>query len=140
MRSLLLILDLCAFQKVVSCANVFKAIPHFLVYQIQCIWFYVEIFDSLCRRNLAKTQPQLYYICLRYFFSEPIYNLLAWLETADAGSGSGVTQRERDNITFGYLRANEMLCWGYKDLPSSYNQQVCFCLTPVVSVIVSGTS
>jgi hypothetical protein len=28
-------------------ANEFKAIPHFLSYHIQCIWFYVEVFDTL---------------------------------------------------------------------------------------------
>jgi hypothetical protein len=26
------------------CANEFKAIPHFLFYQVQYFWFYVEVF------------------------------------------------------------------------------------------------
>ncbi|KAL6070924.1 hypothetical protein STEG23_005759, partial [Scotinomys teguina] len=32
-------------QKVFSCADAFKAIPHFLFYRVQCIWFYDEVFD-----------------------------------------------------------------------------------------------
>ncbi|ERE69856.1 hypothetical protein H671_6g16854 [Cricetulus griseus] len=28
-----------------SCANVFKAISHFLFYEVQCGWIYVEVFD-----------------------------------------------------------------------------------------------
>ena len=32
-------------QEDVSSANVSKTIPHFLFYQVQCIWFYVEVFD-----------------------------------------------------------------------------------------------
>lgn len=64
MRSHLLIIDLRAyansimFRKVLClfvcfCASDFKDIPHFLFHQVQCIWFYIQIFDhlelSLCR-------------------------------------------------------------------------------------------
>ena len=56
MRFHLLIVYLNAFaigvlsvQEVVSCANVFKNILHFLFYQDQYIWFYVEAFNSLGR-------------------------------------------------------------------------------------------
>ncbi|ERE83670.1 hypothetical protein H671_2g6542 [Cricetulus griseus] len=35
----------CSVQKVFSCAIKFKTIPHFLLYQVQCIQFYVEVFD-----------------------------------------------------------------------------------------------
>ena len=32
-------------QKVFFCVSEFKAILYFLFYQVQCIWFYVEVFD-----------------------------------------------------------------------------------------------
>ena len=52
MKSHLLIVDLSAFflcstQKVFSCANEFKAIPHRLLYQVFCVWFHVELFDPI---------------------------------------------------------------------------------------------
>jgi hypothetical protein len=33
------------FQFLKNIANAFKAIPYFLLYQVHCIWFYVEVFD-----------------------------------------------------------------------------------------------
>ena len=41
------LLALFSVQKVVSYANVFKAIPYFLFYDVPCVWFYVEVFDPL---------------------------------------------------------------------------------------------
>ena len=38
---------LVSVQELSPCANVFEAIPHFLFYYIQHIWFYVEVFDPL---------------------------------------------------------------------------------------------
>ena len=34
-------------QEVISWAYACKALPHFLFCQVQCVWFYVEVFDSL---------------------------------------------------------------------------------------------
>ena len=31
----------------VSCANAFKGTSHFLFYEVQCDWLYVEVFDPL---------------------------------------------------------------------------------------------
>jgi hypothetical protein len=52
MRSHLSILDLstshwCSVQEFFSWAFIFKALPHFLLYKFQCIWFYVEVLDPL---------------------------------------------------------------------------------------------
>jgi hypothetical protein len=55
MRSHLLIVYLsacaigiwCSVQEVFSYANVFKAIPHFFFYQVQCVWLYVEVVDPV---------------------------------------------------------------------------------------------
>ena len=53
MRSLLLILDLTEqaiavlFRNFFPCAHIFEALPHFLLYKFQCLWFYVEVFDPL---------------------------------------------------------------------------------------------
>jgi hypothetical protein len=52
-RSHLSILDLTAqaiavlFRNFFPCAHIFKVFPHFLLYEIQCLWFYVEVFDPL---------------------------------------------------------------------------------------------
>ena len=57
-RSLTVELSVCAndvlFQKIFSCTNVFKAISHFLFYQVQHIWFYVEVFDPFGVEFLAE--------------------------------------------------------------------------------------
>ena len=49
MRSYSLIVVLCvgavSVQKVFSCANEIETTLHFLSYQNQCIWSYVEVFD-----------------------------------------------------------------------------------------------
>lgn len=51
MRSHLFIVDFSAcaigvlFRKFVSYANLFEAVPHFLFYQVQCVWFYAKVFD-----------------------------------------------------------------------------------------------
>ena len=61
MRSHLVILGtalLVSVQEIVFCSNGFKAISHFLFYQVQCIWFYVDIFDTL--EGCAKQQIQIY--------------------------------------------------------------------------------
>ena len=34
-------------QEVIPWAYACKALPHFLFCQVQCVWFYVEVFDSL---------------------------------------------------------------------------------------------
>ena len=43
----------CCIQEVVCCANVFKTTSHFLFYQVQCNWIYVEVKSTrtwvLCR-------------------------------------------------------------------------------------------
>ena len=52
-RSNLLILDLTAqdigvlFRIFFPLAHVFQALPHFLLYSFQWIWFYVEVLDPL---------------------------------------------------------------------------------------------
>jgi hypothetical protein len=53
MRSHLMILDLTAqsigvlFRIFFTCARVSEALPHFLLYKLQCLWFYVKLFDPL---------------------------------------------------------------------------------------------
>ena len=54
MRSHLSIFNLIAqdiagifFQEYSPFAHVFQAIPHFLLYKFQCLWFYVELLDPL---------------------------------------------------------------------------------------------
>jgi hypothetical protein len=51
MRSHLLIGDLTsqaiAVQEFFPCAHMFEALPHFLFYKFQCIWFYVKVLDHL---------------------------------------------------------------------------------------------
>ena len=64
MRSHISIFDLRAlafgalFRKIFPCANVFKAISHFLFCQFQCIWFYVEVLVllglELCSRRYKQ--------------------------------------------------------------------------------------
>jgi hypothetical protein len=41
------VLSLCFIQKVIICTVAFKVTLNFLFYQVQCIWFYVEVFDLL---------------------------------------------------------------------------------------------
>ena len=52
MMSHLLTVDLssyteCSVQEVVSFVKAFDISPHFLFYQVQCVWFCVEVFDPL---------------------------------------------------------------------------------------------
>lgn len=73
-------------------------------------WNKIEESDIIlhCRRNLAnQAQPQCWHMCHGYYFSEPIWNLLAPLETTDAGSGDGASHWEKDCIVSGYLRDTE---------------------------------
>jgi hypothetical protein len=55
MRSHLLIVALKVFcSRSFSCAQVFKALPHFLIYYIQCICIYVEVLDPLGVKLCAR--------------------------------------------------------------------------------------
>jgi hypothetical protein len=89
MRSHLLIIDfrVCANGVVSFNHNEFKAIPYFLFYQVQCIWFCVVVFYPsictcvLCRvknRNLfeffyMQTYSLTINICWRYYFYSNAY-------------------------------------------------------------------
>ena len=37
----------CSIQEFFSCAHIFEAFPHFLLYKFHCVWFYVEFLDPL---------------------------------------------------------------------------------------------
>lgn len=56
--------------------------------------------------------------------------LPARLETANVGSGIGVSHWENDSIISGYLKNNEMLGRRYRGLPSSRSKRVLFCHLP----------
>lgn len=47
-------------QKVISCANVFKAIPQLPYYQVQCVCFYVEVFFNLLWLMLMQDNEHRY--------------------------------------------------------------------------------
>lgn len=47
---LLMLVPICVnvcCSETLSPANVFKAVPHFPFYQVQCVWFDVEVFELL---------------------------------------------------------------------------------------------
>jgi hypothetical protein len=37
----------CSVQEFFPCAHIFEDFPHFLLYEFQCLWFYVEFLDPL---------------------------------------------------------------------------------------------
>ena len=71
MRSHLSIFNLIAqdiggifFQEYSPFAHVFQAIPHFLLYKFQCLWFYVQFLDRLRLEHCTGDENRSIYILL----------------------------------------------------------------------------